>query len=69
MFVFLSGALVGLALAAPVGPVGVFCICQALSHGLWPATAAELGAATADAIFGAAAGLGLILIQTFIADN
>lgn len=66
---FMSGILVGLALAAPVGPVGILCIRLALTQGRWPATAAGLGAATADAIFGAIAGLGLILIQTFIADN
>lgn len=69
MHEFLSGILVGLALAAPVGPVGIICIRLALTQGRWPATAAGLGAATADALFGAVSGLGLILIQTFIADN
>lgn len=64
-----SGVLVGLALAAPVGPVGVLCIRLALTQGRWASAAAGLGAATADAIFGAVAGLGLILIQSFIADH
>lgn len=65
----LSGALIGLALAAPVGPVGVLCIRLAMTQGRWAATAAGMGAAGADAIFGAIAGLGLILVQNFIAEN
>lgn len=64
----LRGLIVGLALAAPVGPVGVICIRLALTQGRWPATAAGLGAAVADATFGAVAGLGLVLIQAFIED-
>lgn len=66
---FLSGALIGLALAAPVGPVGILCIRLALTQGRWASAAAGLGAAAADAIFGAIAGLGLILVQSFIAEN
>lgn len=64
----LRGLIVGLALAAPVGPVGVICMRLALTQGRWPATAAGLGAAVADALFGAVAGLGLVLIQTFVED-
>lgn len=66
--VLLVGLIVGLALAAPVGPVGVICIQRAIAQGRWPAVAAGLGAAVADAIFGAIAGLGLVLIQAFIED-
>ncbi len=65
----LSGTLIGLALAAPVGPVGILCIRLALTQGRWASAAAGLGAAVADAIFGALAGLGLILVQNFIAEN
>lgn len=64
-----SGTLVGVALAAPVGPVGILCIRLALTQGRWAATAAGMGAAMADAIFGAVSGLGLILIQNFIAEH
>lgn len=63
-----TGLIVGVALAAPVGPVGVICIQRALTQGRWPAVAAGLGAAVADGIFGAVAGLGLVLIQAFIED-
>lgn len=64
---FFQGMIVGVALAAPVGPVGLLCIRLALTQGRWAATSAGLGAAAADAIFGAIAGLGLILIQNAIA--
>ena len=66
---FLRGRAVGVALEAPVGPVGLLCIRLALTQGQWPATAAGVGAATADAVFGAVAGLGLSLIQQFIIGN
>jgi threonine/homoserine/homoserine lactone efflux protein len=61
-----NGLIVGVALAAPVGPVGLLCIRLALTQGRWPAAAAGMGAATADAIFGAIAGLGLSLIRDAI---
>ncbi|MEQ8734209.1 MAG: LysE family transporter [Rhodospirillaceae bacterium] len=63
------GALVGLALAAPVGPVGILCIRLALTQGRLPAVIAGLGAATADTAFGAVAGLGLIFVQTFVSEH
>ncbi len=59
----LRGLLVGVALAAPVGPVGLLCIRLALTQGQWPAFAAGLGAAVADALFGAVGGLGLSVVQ------
>jgi threonine/homoserine/homoserine lactone efflux protein len=67
MEAFLQGMVVGVALAAPVGPVGLLCIRLALTQGRWTATAAGMGAATADGIFGAVAGLGLLFIQNAIA--
>jgi threonine/homoserine/homoserine lactone efflux protein len=49
----------GFALAAPVGPVSVLCTRRALSVGRLRAFIAGLGAAVADMIFGAVAGLGI----------
>ncbi len=63
------GALIGLALAAPVGPVGIICIRLALMEGRLAAVIAGLGAATADTVFGAIAGLGLIFVQTFVTEH
>jgi len=63
---FVRGAVVGLALAAPVGPVAVLCIRRALACGPFQAFVAGLGAAVADMVFGAIAGLGLTVISAFI---
>lgn len=63
---FLKAILLGLAIAAPVGPIGILCIRRSLtesrSRGLWTG----LGAASADAIYGLIAGLGLTMISTFL---
>jgi len=56
---FLRGALIGLAIAAPVGPIGVLCIRRTLVDGQLAGFVSGLGAATADLIFGSVAVLGL----------
>ena len=61
---FLRGLLLGLSIAAPVGPVGVLCIRRTLAEGRASGLASGLGAATADAVYGCVAGFGL----TFISD-
>jgi threonine/homoserine/homoserine lactone efflux protein len=63
---FLRGMVIGFALAAPVGPVGVLCIKRALADGRVAAFCAGLGAALADTIFGAVAGLGLTVVSSFL---
>jgi threonine/homoserine/homoserine lactone efflux protein len=55
----LKGILLGFSIAAPVGPIGVLCIRRSLSQGRAAGLACGLGAATADAIYGALAGFGL----------
>lgn len=59
---FFKGLVVGFALAAPVGPVGILCIRRSLADGRLAAFLASLGAALADTCFGfmGAVGLGLI---------
>jgi threonine/homoserine/homoserine lactone efflux protein len=66
---FLRGLAIGFALAAPVGPVGILCIRRALAQGLSAALIAGLGAALADTIFGAVAGLGLTMISGFVLNH
>lgn len=56
---FLRGLVIGIAIAAPVGPVGILCIRKALADGRLAAFVAGLGAALADGIFGAVVVLGL----------
>jgi len=62
----IRGMVVGLSIAAPVGPIGVLCIRQALSNGFRPAFCSGLGAATADALYGCVAGFGLTAVSGFM---
>lgn len=55
---FLRGGAIGLAVAAPVGPVGLLCIRRTLSGGAAIGFASGLGAAVADASYAALAALG-----------
>jgi threonine/homoserine/homoserine lactone efflux protein len=64
--IFVKGMLIGLAIAAPVGPVGVMCIRSTLSRGWRAGVATGLGAAVGDGFFGAAAAFGIVLITGFI---
>lgn len=63
---FLKGALLGFSIAAPVGPIGVLCIRKTLQHGRISGLVSGLGAATADAIYGAIAAFGLTFISDLI---
>jgi len=47
-----------------VGPIGVLCIRRTLADGRAVGFAAGLGAATADALYGAVAGFGLTVVST-----
>jgi threonine/homoserine/homoserine lactone efflux protein len=67
MTVLLKGLAIGFAIAAPVGPIGVLCIRRALAHGMALGLASGLGAAVADAAYGAIAAFGLTIISTFLA--
>jgi threonine/homoserine/homoserine lactone efflux protein len=61
-----KGFAIGFSIAAPVGPIGVLCIRRSLVNGRWVGLATGLGAATADATYGAIAGFGLTAISTFL---
>lgn len=58
----LKGMGLGLAIAAPVGPIGLLCIRRSLAQGRWMGLATGLGAATADGLYGGIAGLGLTVV-------
>jgi threonine/homoserine/homoserine lactone efflux protein len=66
LFTFLKGAAVGFAIAAPVGPIGVLCVRRSLAEGPGAGFAVGLGAAVADACYGAIAGFGLTAITGFL---
>ncbi|MGI8588028.1 MAG: LysE family translocator [Chloroflexia bacterium] len=59
----LKGVVIGFSIAAPVGPIGVLCIRRTLTSGRAYGFVSGLGAATADATYGAVAGLGLTFIS------
>ncbi|MGE0117152.1 MAG: LysE family translocator [Dongiaceae bacterium] len=61
-----KGAVIGFAIAAPVGPIGILCIRRTLSDGRLAGFVSGLGAACADTLFGLAAALGLTLIGKFL---
>src|SRR6185295_16454206 len=60
---FLRGLLIGFSIAAPVGPIGVLCIRRTLTEGRASGFASGLGAAVADALYGAVAAYGLTAIS------
>ncbi|GAB4218105.1 MAG: LysE family transporter [Synechococcales cyanobacterium] len=53
---------IGFSIAAPVGPIGVLCIRRTLMSGMITGFVSGLGAATADALYGCIAGLGLTVL-------
>jgi len=59
MLLWFKGMLIGLAIAAPVGPIGLLCIQRTLARGRWSGILSGLGAASADALYGCIAGFGL----------
>lgn len=62
----LRGLVIGFSIAAPVGPIGVLCIRRTLADGRAVGLAAGLGAATADALYGAVAGFGLTAVSRIL---
>lgn len=63
---FLKGLLIGFAIAVPVGPVGFLCLRRTLLYGRVTGFVSGLGAATADALYGLVAALGLTAISGFL---
>ena len=59
MGLWFKGMLIGFAIAAPVGPIGLLCIQRTLARGRWAGVLSGLGAASADAVYGCVAGFGL----------
>jgi len=64
--IFVRGVAIGLAIAAPVGPIGVLCIRRTLAEGRLAGFVTGLGAATADTVYGAVAAFGLTAVSAFL---
>ena len=68
-FLLLRGFLIGLSIAAPVGPIGVLCIRRTLSNGKLAGFLSGMGAATADMAYGAIAAFGLTIVTNLLIKN
>jgi threonine/homoserine/homoserine lactone efflux protein len=64
--IVLKGLVLGLSIAAPVGPIGLLCIRRTLRSGMASGFASGLGAATADTLFGCVAAAGLAAVSGFL---
>jgi len=62
----LSGMIVGLTLAAPVGPISLVCIQRTVANGRLHGIFSGIGVATADSFYAAVAFLGLTAVSGFI---
>ena len=66
MSLFLKGLIVGFCLAAPVGPIAALCVQRTISKNLVAGLVSGLGAAVADAFYGAVAAFGATIISEFL---
>jgi threonine/homoserine/homoserine lactone efflux protein len=65
----LKGMGLGLAIAAPVGPIGLLCIRRSLTQGRLMGLVTGLGAATADGLYGSIAGFGLTALADLLVEH
>lgn len=63
---FLKALFVGVSIAAPVGPIGLLTIQRTLAGGMWAGLATGLGAAVADAVYGAVGAFGVAWVVTLL---
>lgn len=63
---FARGLALGVAVAAPVGPMSLLCMRRTLTGGFAAGVLSGLGVATADALYGAVAAFGLVAITGFL---
>ena len=66
VLVWFQGFILGVAIAAPVGPIGLLCIRRTLEHGQMVGFATGMGAAVADTIYGAIAAFGVSALLVFL---
>ena len=63
------GLIVGVLIAAPVGPVNVLCIQRAIERGFWGGVAAGIGSVMGDGLIALCAGLGVGSISGAVEDH
>lgn len=62
---FFKAMLIGLSIAAPVGPIGLLCIQRTLAQGMRTGFVSGLGAACADAVYGAIGAFGMVAVTDY----
>jgi len=62
---FFKAMLIGLSIAAPVGPIGLLCIQRTLAHGMHIGFVSGMGAACADAVYGAIGAFGMVAVTDY----
>ncbi|MFZ3149717.1 MAG: LysE family translocator [Methanothrix sp.] len=62
----LRGFVIGLSIAAPIGPINVLCISRTLAEGRLIGIVSGLGGATADVVYGCVAGFGLTFVSSIL---
>lgn len=67
--VFLQGIMLGVAIAAPIGPASLLCINNALLYGMGIGFATGFGATVGIACFGAIVGFGCSVITLFLTSH
>ncbi len=63
------GALIGLSVAAPIGPINLLCIRRTLSHGPALGFVSGLGSASGHAIYSAVPALGLSAVSSLLVNH
>jgi threonine/homoserine/homoserine lactone efflux protein len=63
---FIRGLLIGLSVAATIGPMSVLCMQRTMIKGFLYGLISGLGIATADGLYGCVAGLGLTVIASLL---
>lgn len=66
---FLQAGAIGLSIAAPVGQIGLLAIQRTLQYGAAAGIATGLGAAVADAIYGAVGAFGVTALIAFLVEQ
>jgi threonine/homoserine/homoserine lactone efflux protein len=67
LVLILSGLLIGVAVAAPIGPVNLICIRRTLKYGMLNGFMSGAGAAVGDGVFAIVAAFGVTAVISFVA--
>lgn len=64
--IWLKGIIIGISIAAPVGPIGILCLKRTMEDGVRAGFVSGMGAATADAVYGLVACFGLLFVMDWL---